>query len=165
MSCCWLFVSEAWFPRSPAVTRLIVYCWLHIPKQVWLAGSLAGTNVWETNLRLARARDCVVRFRWRVACCLIIIDSWISTHEQVWVCTRHAKTLASEHLLIELKKLMFQDFQVFIRRIFGIFSPPPFPNFQTNAIQCFEIYKNKMFENVLIIDRFLKLIWYIQIHK
>jgi hypothetical protein len=34
----------------PAVTRLTVYCWLHIPKQVWLAGALARINLWLVEL-------------------------------------------------------------------------------------------------------------------
>ena len=39
------------FQDSPTVTKLTVYCWLHIIQaRVGLAGALAGTNVWETNL-------------------------------------------------------------------------------------------------------------------
>ena len=40
-----------------------------------MAGALAGTNVWETDLWVERARDSVGGLRSRVACGLIIIDT------------------------------------------------------------------------------------------
>ena len=77
------------------------YAWMPqvTPKQVWLAGSLAQTNVWETDPWLERARDIVGGFRWLDECGLIIIDTWIFTKGQVHLCTWHARTLVSERLL------------------------------------------------------------------
>ena len=37
-------------------------------------------------------------FRWRVACGLIIMDTWMSTQGQVHLCTWHATTPVPEHL-------------------------------------------------------------------
>ena len=78
-----------------------------------MSPALAGTNLWFGYLWLACARDCVVRLRWRVACGLIIIDTCISTQGPFWLCTRHAKTFVSEHLLIELRMLISHRFPAF----------------------------------------------------
>ena len=62
------------FYESPGGNQVAVNRRLQIPNQV-LAGALGRIHLWQTDVWLDRARDCVVRFRSLVACGLIIIDS------------------------------------------------------------------------------------------
>ena len=99
---------------------LIVYCWLYIPKQVWLGPALAGTTLWFGLLRLVCAPDCVVRLRWRAACGLMIIDTWISSHGQVFLCTWQTQTpRLGAHFVTPARHKLRSRINKFIRHVHG----------------------------------------------
>ena len=98
------FCSELALRVVPAIIRLTVYSWLHIiPGPMWLAGLLAHAHLWFGSLWVVCAPDSVVRLRWRIACCLIIIYILISTQRHVHPCTRQPRAhfLESEMFFVE----------------------------------------------------------------
>ena len=83
----------AWFSISPSrnyVGSLLLVA--HNTKACVIGPSVGPDKCGIFDFWLTCALDCVICFRWRVACDLIIIDTWISTQWQVHLCTWHTKT-------------------------------------------------------------------------
>ena len=77
------------FRDPPAVTRLTVYCWLHIiPVKVWFGPALGGNYVWDATCYLYLTFDISDRFSWNQA--------WITRNCMGWLI--FAVTLPPMHL-------------------------------------------------------------------
>ena len=61
----------------PAVIRLTVNCWLHIPVSVWFVPTLARNHVWGATCYLCLTLDIVDRFSWNWA--------WITRNGLDWL--------------------------------------------------------------------------------